>query len=223
MQAEVGELLLLWARVSLQQPAAPGQNALTTALRLNRLAEACYPTGEVPRALWLQRAELARQLDDAAEAEQAKALADGAPAADGSGLGLLAGQLSLQGQWQQARQQLQEAIRLEPQICGLWANLGLCHEALGQDGDAVACYSTCTALAPDFAPLYARRAAAHLRRQEFALAEGDLSQALRLRPDGPMEVRIRLLRARVREQTGDMAGARRDRTEAMRLQRASQQ
>jgi serine/threonine protein kinase/Flp pilus assembly protein TadD len=182
LQEEVGELLLLWARVMLDRPVAEGGGA-EAALRLNQLAEACYAPGQAPRVLWEQRARLTALLGDRAEAERLAGRAKQTPATEVRGLGLLAEHLSLDGRWQEARTLLQQAVRQQPQNFWLWANLALCQEALGNDVQAIACYGTCTALRPDFAPLYYHRGVAHLRRQEYALAVADLDQALRLRPD----------------------------------------
>lgn len=63
LQAEIGELLVLLATPALN---ADGRTAddpkrrddLDEALRMNRLAEKCYPEGQAPRALWAERGRL---------------------------------------------------------------------------------------------------------------------------------------------------------------------
>ena len=54
VREDMGELLLLLAGAVAQQ------TQLDLALRLNDLAAGCYPADAVPRAIWRQRAELAR-------------------------------------------------------------------------------------------------------------------------------------------------------------------
>lgn len=194
LREEVGELLLLWARLTLEKRPADGDSA-AAALRLNRLAEACYAPGPAPQALWLQRADIVRRSGGLAEGDRLTIPADPAPAADGRALGLQAGQLTLQGRWDPARDLLRRAVRLDPGRFRLWAQLALCEEALGREAEAIACYDTCAALQPGFAPLYFRRGNLHLRRQEYALAVADLDQALRLRPNWA-EAEVRQAQAR---------------------------
>jgi serine/threonine protein kinase/Tfp pilus assembly protein PilF len=243
LREQVGELLLLWARVTLQQPDGPARSAL----RLNELAERCYPPAQAPRALWLQRAAALRRLGEADAAAQTEARAQHPTATTARGLGLLAGEHAFHGRWREARVLLEQATRLDPQDYWLWFDLAMCHERLGHDAGAAACYNTCTALWPDFAPLYFQRGTVHLRRQEYPLAHADFNQALHLRPNwpeahlnrsltslalgeygeaqrdltwvldrDPNSVRALFLRARVREKRGESEGARQDRAEALR-------
>src|SRR5262249_23945486 len=55
LRQDAGELLLLLARATLLEAARPREEALQVALRLNRLAESCYPAEQVPQVLWKQR------------------------------------------------------------------------------------------------------------------------------------------------------------------------
>ena len=73
LRDDMGELLLLLAGAS----AEPGDADL--ALRLNDLAAGCYPAEAVPRAIWQQRAELARAAGQADEAIRLRSRAEGAP------------------------------------------------------------------------------------------------------------------------------------------------
>src|SRR5581483_2205421 len=81
LEGEVGELLYLLARTSLQP--APGRRVgwddYRDALRWNKLAEGCFAPDEVPPAIWQQRAELHRRLGEAEAAgnweEQARSVA----------------------------------------------------------------------------------------------------------------------------------------------------
>ena len=56
-------------------------------------------------------------------------------------------------------------------------------DGLGQDSDAVGCYSACIAMRPDFHAAYANRGLMRLRRGQFAEAEADFTRAVQLRPD----------------------------------------
>src|SRR5207247_2627220 len=72
---DLGELLLLLAGAAARQAkmsldAATRQERLAEALHLNARAEECYPLDASPRALWRQRAELARLAGHAEEAQQ---------------------------------------------------------------------------------------------------------------------------------------------------------
>jgi tetratricopeptide (TPR) repeat protein len=241
LRVEVGELLLLWARVT----AVRGDPH--EALRLNGLAEASYPPGQAPRALWLQRAALDRQFgrEDEARRWLARAAAD-APAS-GRDLGLLAGERSAAGRPGEALALLEQATRQEPDNVWLWFDRGLCHEQLGQDADAVACYNACLALRPRFALLYCKRGLVYLRQRQHARAAADFDQALQHQPDlaealvnralarlglkqyaaaeedltralalGVSAPRVHLIRARVRAQAGDARGAQADRAAGLR-------
>ncbi len=56
-------------------------------------------------------------------------------------------------------------------------------DRLGQETDAIGCYSACIALRPDFHGAYANRGRVRLRRGQYAEAEADLTRALELRPN----------------------------------------
>ena len=74
LREDMGELLLLLAG------AVARQGQLDRALRLNDLAADCFPPDAVPRALWRQRAELARSAGHAEEARALRERAEKAPA-----------------------------------------------------------------------------------------------------------------------------------------------
>ena len=70
---------------------------LDEALRLNRLAETCYPDGQAPRALWAQRAELEARLGHDDEARRLREKAAAAPVRDDWDAYLLAREQAGQG------------------------------------------------------------------------------------------------------------------------------
>jgi serine/threonine protein kinase/tetratricopeptide (TPR) repeat protein len=181
LREEVGELLLLWSRLA-QRDAAPRdeRTGLQLAMRLNHLAEGCFD--DPPAALWRQRLELANLLGQPDD-EPARLRVAGTVPPSARNLALLAAAHSSEGRYQQARSLLLQARRLDPQNFWIWFDLGLCQDNLGQTRDAAACYSTCIALAPDFAPLYYKRGLAYLRLKEPREAGADFDQALRLDPD----------------------------------------
>jgi serine/threonine protein kinase/Flp pilus assembly protein TadD len=86
------------------------------------------------------------------------------------------------GMLDRAAEELEQAVRLEPQ--GLWPNFyhGLCAYRMGRHTDAVAAYSVCIGAAPEAANCFHNRALAFeaLGRPEQALRDYD--QTLRLDP-----------------------------------------
>ncbi|HKB40911.1 MAG TPA: serine/threonine-protein kinase, partial [Gemmataceae bacterium] len=106
---EVGELLLLWARVIvLRAEGEAGERpAAEEALRLNQRAEECYP-GSAPRALWRQRAELLRLLNREPEAKAAAFRADRVTVTPHD-LSMAAAELSFHGRYADALVRLEEA------------------------------------------------------------------------------------------------------------------
>jgi tetratricopeptide (TPR) repeat protein len=62
---------------------------------------------------------------------------------------------------------------------------GNCHDALLQNGEAIACYSTCIALRPDFHWSWYNRGLAHLRQNHFPQARADFDEAIDRRADLP--------------------------------------
>jgi eukaryotic-like serine/threonine-protein kinase len=183
--AEAGALLLLSARLTfrhalnLSDPSARRAEA-QEALRLNERAETCYAAAEVPQALWRQRAELCQELDRGEEARRLRRQAAVTPARSAREHALLADEWSFQGRYREALPLLRDAARLDPRAFWIWFDLGVCHENLAQDAEAAACFGTCIALAPDFAPLYLKRALALNRLGDNYQAFKDVDAALRL-------------------------------------------
>jgi eukaryotic-like serine/threonine-protein kinase len=83
----------------------------------------------------------------------------------------------------QALPLLQRAVRLDPQAFWSWFDLGICHEQLGQDLAAEACFNTCIALDPRFGPLYFKRGLLSLKRNQYQSAREDFERALQDQPE----------------------------------------
>ena len=188
VQAELGEALVLLASAETEKPGGPARAELDEALRLNRLAETCYPDGQAPRALWAQRAELERQLDDGDEAKRLGEKAAAAPVRDEADAYLLAREEAGQGRLGDAADGLRTIAARQPDNFAVQFLMGNCCldgyiDGPGQDADAVGCYSACIAMRPDFHAAYANRGLMRLRRGQFADAETEFTRAIELRPD----------------------------------------
>ncbi|HVS38589.1 MAG TPA: protein kinase [Gemmataceae bacterium] len=182
VQTELGEALVLLAS------AEAGAPNLAEALRLNRLAETCYPAGQAPRALWTQRAELQAGLGHAEEAKQLRETAAAAPVRGDSDVYLLAREEAGQGRLGAAADSLRAVAAREPDNFAVQFLMGNCCldgyiDELGQDADAVGCYSACIAMRPDFHAAYANRGLMRLRRGMYTDGEADFTRAIQLRPD----------------------------------------
>jgi tetratricopeptide (TPR) repeat protein len=154
---------------------------LEEAVRLNDRAEACSERAARSQGLWRQRAELARLTGDAAAArhdQRAAAL----PAETARDLYWLASEHLTHGRWGEALPLLRQATQREPQNFWAWFVLGNCHDRMGQDRQAEACYDTCAAIWPTFPWVYFNRGLARLRQSDHAGACADFDEVLRLRP-----------------------------------------
>ncbi len=88
-----------------------------------------------------------------------------------------------QGQLDQARADLTQAVALDP---GLWRAqnaLGIVHNRQGRPGEALPCFRAALQARPDLPALYNNLALSHILRQEWPQAEAQLRQALRIAPD----------------------------------------
>jgi serine/threonine protein kinase/Flp pilus assembly protein TadD len=218
LRREVGELLLLLARgrawpVTADQRDQPSRReAVRAALDVNRRAEACYPAGAAPAALWLQRADLHRQLGEHAEAQACHRRAAGIAPQTAHDHYLLAREHKAAGRPREAIALLHEATRLDPQSFWAWFLLGNCHDELSEDAHAVSCYNSCVVLAPTAHSGYFNRGLAHLRQKDFAHARADFDQVLKLKP-GLAEAYMN--RALARQGLGRPAEAVKDFTRAL--------
>ena len=193
LQAEVGELLVLLAAPAARPDGRTADDPkrrddLDEALRMNRLAEKCYPEGQAPRALWAQRARLEALLGHDDEARRQRERADATPVRDDWDEYLLAREQAGRGRLADAAERLRAVAVKEPANFAVQFLMGNCCldgfiDRLGQETDAVGCYSACIALRPDFHAAYANRGRVRLRRDQYAEAEADLTRAMELRPD----------------------------------------
>jgi serine/threonine protein kinase/lipoprotein NlpI len=186
LRGEVGDLLLLLARASVMDPESPKEERARAALRLNHRAEACYTTESAPLSLWRQRVRLAEQLGQPEEVERARqqeAAARPRRPLSAKDREFQTSELISEGQFVQALGLLREATREDPRDFWAWYREGVCHESLGDDPKAEACFQVCVALRPAMPWPYFKRGLAHLRQEEFAAALADFDKVLSMRPD----------------------------------------
>jgi serine/threonine protein kinase/Tfp pilus assembly protein PilF len=177
----VAELLLLLAHGNVIH--APGDEAaVREALRLNQQAEACYPEGDAPRAVWAQRAHFEGLLGHAAEAGRLQAKAEALPLQTTQELYWAAVDLYLENRHRDALPLLEQVVRRDPRHLRAWFVLGLAHYGLTHFGDAAHCFSTCLALDPDDFRVHYNRGLAHLKKGDGAAARADFTRVLELRP-----------------------------------------
>jgi eukaryotic-like serine/threonine-protein kinase len=206
LKVESGELLLLLASARARPNLSAGddvkrQEDLQEALRMNRLAETCYPENQAPHALWAQRALLESMRGRDEEAQQLRKRADETPMRDVWDEYLLARDQASSGRLADAAERLRAVAAREPDNFAVQFLMGNCCldgfiDRLGQETDAVGCYSACIALRPDFHAAYANRGLVRLRRCLWEEAEADFTRAIELRPN---RAEYHLYRAEARE------------------------
>lgn len=204
LREDMGELLLLLAGAMARQ----GQIDLP--LRLNAMAAGCFPPATAPRALWRQRAELARSAGRADEARQFEDRAEKAPvpAAHDRYLYLLT-EYRNRGRLPQAVPFLQEASRRQNDNFSVWMMMGHCYSEVGMPGDAIECYDMARALWPEALWPYMFRGMACLDRRDYRRALADFDEVIRLRPEMR---RAYYNRALAKYHLGDLPGAQADLT-----------
>jgi serine/threonine protein kinase/Tfp pilus assembly protein PilF len=247
----MGEVLLLMARgLFLQQGGGTDQadrtQVLVRAQNMNELAARCDAANMTSPAWWRQRAALSSALGDPAQARDYTAAADRLPLRTARDYYWLASDQIAAGRLRDALPLLEKATHEEPQNFWAWFVLGNCHDRMGRDASAEACYSVCIALRPTFHWAYFNRGLTRLRQQRYPAAIVDFDKALALRPDltdayhdralarkalGQFAQaeedlteaiqrggpsRLYFLRARVREKRGNLQGAQHDLDEGLR-------
>jgi serine/threonine protein kinase/Flp pilus assembly protein TadD len=243
LRRDLGELLFLLAGSTRWTDRSPDD--LEQALGWNDTAREILDP-DVPRSLWLQRADLLDRLGRSEEARAARRVAEDC-AESAHDCYLLALDALSKGQLREARQLLESVLSSRADDYWPWFYLGLCCDALGDDPGAIRAYSACTARAPDFFAAWLNRGLVYLRRKEYPAAHADLNKAIELHPDraesyldrglareglrddsgaladltralerGTRMTRVYFERARVRRKMGDLSGAQRDEAEGLR-------
>jgi serine/threonine protein kinase/tetratricopeptide (TPR) repeat protein len=207
LKEDMGELLLLLAG------AVARQAQVDFALELNARALDCFPTGSVPRALWQQRAELARSAGRAEEArdlEQCAQKATAQPPRDRY-LFLLA-QYRNEGRLPEALPLLQQASRRLNNNFSVWMILGNCYAEIGKFSDAVECYDMASALWPEALWPYLCGGLACLDKRDYQRARAAFNEVVRLRPE---MLQAYYNRALAEFYLGDLSAARADLTRVL--------
>jgi len=200
LDAQAGELLFLLAKATALHaqyyaPASLREQKLQEALQFNLLAEKCFAKDQCPRALWEQRADLAKLLGHDDEAKEYLALSESMPANSAKDLYLIAHKQTVEGKYREALEGLRKTTQEDPRNFSAWFVRGNCYYELLQDINAVACYNTCVALRPEFHWSWFNRGLAHLRMRNYRQAWDDFDQVLRLQP-GLAEAYISRARAK---------------------------
>jgi serine/threonine protein kinase/Flp pilus assembly protein TadD len=243
LRSAVADVLLAMARpyaAPADEPESGGRAASPDeARKLNRLAESCFPPGEVPRAVWLQRAEFART---AGEGQRLEELADRTPLRTATDPFQVAAEHASRGRYADALPLLDQAGRHDPQNLTVRFTRGICHAGLGRFADAAAEFQVCAALWPDSHWPHFQQSLAWLDAREFVKARVALDHAIELCPDhaestinhglarygmgdfagavldytraidlGATQTRVYFMRANARQRSGDAAGAQQDR------------
>jgi eukaryotic-like serine/threonine-protein kinase len=204
LREDMGELLLLMAGASARQA------QLDRAARFNGLAEACYPAASVPRALWRQRAELARSIGDTDGARRLLERAEKTPAnAPSERYLLLITDYSQEGRLPRSLSLLQEASRGLKENFSVWLILGNCYADVGRLTEAIECYDMAGALWPESHWPYMCRGLACLQQGNDRHALTAFDEVIRLRPELSQSY---FNRALARYHLADLAGARADLT-----------
>jgi serine/threonine protein kinase/tetratricopeptide (TPR) repeat protein len=185
---DVGEALALLAQARLLQSVYPMDPARRTelireALRLNERARTCYPDEATPRSLLAQQAEATRLLGRADEADQLQKRAEDTPHRIARDYYLSAVESLSRQRYAEALPLLRHANKLDPKQFWVWMLMGRCHYYLGQDGDALSCYSACVSLEPRFPWVYFSRGIVELRARMHARAIADFDKTIELQPD----------------------------------------
>ena len=191
LRHDAGDLLLQLARAR-AWPVAPSKFDETSrradmqaALALNRRAEDCYPAGAAPKALWLQRADLHRELGQFREADACRRRVKDVTPQTAQDYYLLAREDHAAGRPHAAIEKLRKAAQLAPQDFLVWFLLGSCHFELTENVEAVNCYSTCIFLSPRAHWAYLNRGIAYYRQRDYPRALADFRQFIKLKDELP--------------------------------------
>jgi tetratricopeptide (TPR) repeat protein len=125
---------------------------------------------------------------------------------------LAGAQLAQKGRYREALPRLDEATLIDPTNFSAWFVRGTTHLALEQNTFAANCFAACTALRPDFAPVWLNYGLALGRQRFYKQALGAYDRAVSLDSD---LTEAFIQRAGVKERLGDRPGAVDDFTRAL--------
>lgn len=188
LEVNVSSLLLILARdeagaVSAAKSGAAateeGQRRIRAALDLNARAGEAGGERHLTRAVLAQKAALL-EMQGAQEAKQVRQQADAEQPRGPADAAMTGRDLVVLGQHKQALPFLLDATRQAPEDAASWLLLGRCQEALNQDRDAIASYSTVLGLRPGTGLAHFRRGAAYLRCNDNRQALEDFDRAIEL-------------------------------------------
>jgi tetratricopeptide (TPR) repeat protein len=219
LRGESGELLLLWARAAMQDAIDHPERSderLQLASRLNRRAEQCFPSEEVPALLWQQRAGLTRLKDPKADVEKLLEKGGAERLRTARDYYLLAAEHLSNERYRQAISPAREATRRDPTNFWAWFALGLCHDRLGHFAEAIGCFNACTALRPDYGWTYYNRGLVRKEMRHADDARKDFDRAIELLPDRDAAEPY-LNRALAWQDVGEYRNAEEDLTKALDL------
>ena len=186
---DIGETLLLLALATTPKTDPNGAlkkdeaAAAKEALNYTRLAESYFPPGRLPPTYWEQRAKLVKLLGRDEEALALRVQASAARPRTARDYYLSAISQVQRGDYERALPLAERATQLSPQDFWAWFWAGHCYDNLGRDSDAMACFTTCVALRPDYAFAWYNRGTAELRRRKPERARYDFGRAIELNPN----------------------------------------
>ena len=174
----MGELLLLVAG------AAARQGQLDYALRLNNAAANCYQGDGVPRAVWRQRAELARSAGQRGEVERFTQLAAGTEAQSPRDRYLfLLTEFQRRGRLPEDLPLLIDASRQKKDNFAVWLILGNGYAGTGFLDEAIDCFEMAAALRPSSHWPSLCLGLASLNRRNYREARESFDAVIRQKPD----------------------------------------
>ena len=219
LRFDVAEILLMLTQVTVMDAAGRDNQAekdqlARSAQRFNQAALAVLPAGQEPQAFRVQHAALVRLLGQEDEGARLQQEADKIPLKTARDHYLVAAAKAVRGEYRQALPLAEEAVRLDPQHFWSYFILGVCHDHLEHHAEAMACFTACTALRPDYAETWLYRGLAYLKRNDPERAQIDFDRAHRLRPDWYEPL---LERGMASSKLGDHVKAENDLTQALEL------
>lgn len=215
LRHELAEMCVLMARGTSAQSSTLTDKtaALQEAARWNALAEKV--SGEVPRAVFVQRAKLLQKLGRTDEAEvAAKKAGDETATWSAADHALEGNELLSQDQYAKALVHYRKALRLDPKL--FWAHIGegACQVGLSRNIDARGSYTAAIAIWPEVAFAYYNRGLVSLQLGDADAAMEDLNKAAEITPEYP---ELYWQRARAYQMKNHPADGLRDLEEALRL------